>query len=141
MSRSGTRPMVRVMVRVVAAALAIGALGTMIGGCSQIYLDRRDAVGLGAGDAIAANQAVQVIDPWPPRSGNTNIVFSGQRMQAAAERYRTNTIVQPADPMAPQAVVAAPPTSSSYGNGASTGAATPNTTLVIGAPAAAAASQ
>jgi len=137
MSRSGTRP----VVRIVAAALAIGALAVTIGGCSQIYLDRRDAIALSAGDAIAANQAVQVIDPWPPRSGNTNIVFNGQRMQAAAERYRSNTIVQPVDPMAPQATVAATPTSSSYGNGTSSGAATPNTTLVIGAPAATAASQ
>ena len=136
MSRSATRP----MVRVVAAALAAGALGTMIGGCSQVYLDRRDAIALSAGDALAANEAVQVIDPWPPRSGNTNLVFNGQRMQSAAERYRTNTVVQPADPMAPQATVAATPTPA-YGNGGSSGNGTPNSTLVIGAPAAAAASQ
>ena len=138
MSRFGTRP----VVRVVAAALAVGALGATIGGCSQIYLDRRDSIALSAGDAIAANQAVQVIDPWPPRSGNTNIVFNGQRMQAAAERYRTNTVVQPVDPMGQQVSTgAAPLASSSYGNGASTGTGTPNTTLVIGAPAATAASQ
>jgi hypothetical protein len=138
MSRFGTRPVVRVL----AGALAVGALGLTIGGCSQIYLDRRDTIALSAGDGIAANQAVQVIDPWPPRSGNTNIVFNGQRMQAAAERYRSNTIVQPADPMAPQATVPAP-ASSGYGNGtsSSSGTGTPNTTLVIGAPAAAAASQ
>jgi hypothetical protein len=126
--------------RVVAAVLAVGALGATIGGCSQLYLDRRDTIALGAGDAIAANQAVQVIDPWPPHSGNTNIVFNGQRMQAAAERYRSGTVVQPVDPMAPQAAVAAAPTSS-YGNGTSSGTGTPNTTLVIGAPAATAASQ
>ena len=136
MSRFGTRP----MVRFVAAALALGALATTIGGCSQLYLDRRDAIALSAGDAIAANQAVQVIDPWPPRSGNTNIAFSGQRMQAAAERYRTNTIVPPVDPMGQQVTTgAAPLASSSYGNGASSGTGTPNTTLVIGAPAATAA--
>lgn len=137
MSRSATRP----LLRVVAAALAVGALGMTIGGCSQIYLDRRDSIALSAGDAIAANDAVQVIDPWPPRSGNTNLVFSGQRMQAAAERYRTNTVVQPVDPMAPQAAVAATPTPSSYGNGNGTSSSngTPNTALVIGAPAAAAA--
>ncbi|HZR60265.1 MAG TPA: hypothetical protein VFA80_04905 [Xanthobacteraceae bacterium] len=132
MSRSGTSP----KVRVVAAALAVGALGMTIGGCSQIYLDRRDSLALSAGDAIAANQAVQVIDPWPRRSGNTNLVFSGQRMQAAAERYRTNTVVQPVDPMAPQLAVPAAPTSSN-GNGTSSGTGAPNTTLVIGAPAAA----
>ena len=133
MSRSGTRP----AVRVVAAALAVGALGTAVGGCSQLYLDRRDAIALSAGDANAANQAVQVIDPWPRRSGNTNLVFNGQRMQAAAERYRSNTVVQPVDPMAPQAAVPAAPTSSTYGNNGSSSTGTPNTTLVIGAPAAA----
>lgn len=136
MSRSGTSPVARVL----AAALAVGALGVTIGGCSQLYLDRRDTIALSAGDAIAANQAVQVIDPWPPHSGNTNIAFNGQRMQAAAERYRSGTVVQPVDPMAPQAAVTASPTPS-YGNGTSSGSATPNTTLVIGAPAATAASQ
>lgn len=132
MSRSGTRPMVR-------GFAAVLAIGTAVGGCSQLYLDRRDSIALSAGDAIAANQAVQVIDPWPPRSGNTNLVFNGQRMQAAAERYRTNTVVPPVDPMAPQATVPVATPSSSYGNGTSSGAATPNTTLLIGAPVAAAA--
>ena len=132
MSRSGTSP----KVRVVAAALAVGALGMTIGGCSQIYLDRRDSLALSAGDASAANQAVQVIDPWPRRSGNTNLVFNGQRMQAGAERYRTNTVVQPVDPMAPQ-LFTATPASPSNANGASSGSSLPNTTLVIGAPAAA----
>ena len=132
MSQFGIRP----MVRVVAAVLAVGALGWTVGGCSQIYLDRRDSLALSAGDAIAANQAVQVIDPWPPRSGNTNVVFNGQRMQAAAERYRTNTVVQPVDPMAPQTSVPLAP-ASSYGSGTSSGTGAPNSTLVIGAPAAA----
>lgn len=135
MSRSGTRPMLRGF----AAVLAIGAFGMAVGGCSQLYLDRRDSIALSAGDAIEANHAVQVIDPWPPRSGNTNLVFNGQRMQSAAERYRTNTVVQPVDPMAPQAAVPAAAPSSSYGNGTSSGTATPNTTLLIGAPVAAAA--
>jgi hypothetical protein len=133
MSRFGTRP----KARAVAAALALGTLGVTVGGCSQIYLDRRDSLALGAGDAIAANQAAQVIDPWPPRSGNTNLVFDGQRMQAAAERYRTNTVVAPGDPMAPQVIVPVATTSSSNGNGSSSTATAPNTTLVIGAPAAA----
>lgn len=135
MSRSGTRPMVRAG----AAAVAVAALGMTIGGCSQLYLDRRDSMALSAGDAVAGNEAVQIIDPWPPRSGNTNLVFNGQRMQAAAERYRTNTVVLPVDPMAPQLTAPAAPASSTYGNSGSSGAATPNTTLVIGAPAAAAA--
>ena len=134
MSRSGTRPMVRAG----AAAVAVAALGMTIGGCSQLYLDRRDSLALSSGDAIAGDEVVQVIDPWPPRSANTNLVFNGQRMQAAAERYRTNTVVQPVDPMAPQ-LFTATPVSPSNGSGTSSSNGTPNTTLVIGAPAAAAA--
>ena len=45
---------------------------------------------LSAGDAMAANQVMQMNDPWPAHSGNTNIAFNGQRMQSAVERYRTN---------------------------------------------------
>lgn len=84
--------------RLVAAALAVAALGTSLGGCSQMYFDRREGVALGAGDAIAANEAMQTIDPWPARSANPNIAFNGQRMQSAIERYRTNNVTQPVDP-------------------------------------------
>ncbi|MGC2122517.1 MAG: hypothetical protein WA652_06650, partial [Xanthobacteraceae bacterium] len=64
----------------------------------QPYLERRDTVVLGAGDAVAANTVEQMVDPWPPESGNKNIGFNGQKMQSAAERYRTGKIIPPADP-------------------------------------------
>jgi hypothetical protein len=130
MSRSRTRR----LARVVAAAVAAATLGPALGGCAQIYWDRRDAIGLSTGDAIAANEAVQTIDPWPAASANTNIVTNGQRMQAAAERYRTNKVIQPLDPMTMQ--VAATPTQSSSSNGDTPGNSTSNTTIVVGAPAA-----
>ena len=98
MSQSRTRR----VARVVAAAVAAATLGTSLGGCSQLYWDHRDAIAPSAGDAIAANEAEQTIDPWPPFSRNPNLPFNGQRMQVAAERYRTNTVIQPGDPMAPQ---------------------------------------
>ena len=129
MCRSRTRR----VARVVAAAVAAATLGTALGGCSQLYWDRRDAIGLSAGDAIAANEAEQTIDPWPPLSGNPNLAFNGQRMQAAAERYRTNTVVQPLDPMTMQ--VAASPTQSSTTSGGTPNNSTSNTTIVVGAPA------
>ena len=40
-----------------------------------------------------------MIDPWPAHSGNTNIAANGQRMQSAVERYRTNKVILPVDPM------------------------------------------
>jgi hypothetical protein len=94
------RPRTEFAARLLAAGAAIAALGTALGGCSDLYFDRRDQIALGAGDAIAANEAQQVIDPWPPHSGNPNIAFNGQRMQAAIERYRQGKVVQAADSQA-----------------------------------------
>jgi hypothetical protein len=70
------------------AALALGAL-TLLGGCTDMYLDRRDSVSFAAGDAPAANKVTHMIDPWPARAGDRSIAFDGERMQTAAERYRT----------------------------------------------------
>ncbi len=131
MSRSRTRR----LARVVAAATAAATLGPMLGGCSELYWDRRDAIGLSAGDAIAANEAAETIDPWPPASGNTNLAFNGQRMQIAAERYRTGAGIQPGDPMAMQAVVVPTPPPSSSNNGTPNNSSTSTTTVNIVAPA------
>ena len=72
------------------AVLALAA--PLLGACTDMYLDRRDTVSFGAGDAVAVNKITQMIDPWPPYAGNRNIAFDGERMAAAAERYRTNKV-------------------------------------------------
>jgi len=41
-----------------------------------------------------------MVDPWPSRSGNTNIAFNGQKMQSAVERYRTDKVTPPVSPFA-----------------------------------------
>ena len=81
--------------RTIAAAVA---LGSMLTGCSDLYYDRRDTIALSGGDAIAANKIAQMVDPWPPHSGNTNIATNGQKMQSAVERYRTNKVIPPVNP-------------------------------------------
>ena len=73
-------------------------LGTMLTGCSDLYYDRRDTIALSGGNAVAANEIAQMVDPWPPHSGNTNIATNGQKMQAAVERYRTNKVTPPVNP-------------------------------------------
>ncbi len=75
-------------------AVVIG-LGAILGGCSDIYYDRRETVALGAEDHIATNRALQMVDPWPRDVGNKNIAFNGERMQAASERYRHNRVIPP----------------------------------------------
>jgi hypothetical protein len=91
MFRSGTN----VGSRIIAATVILASL---LAGCSSdIYFDRRDTIGFGAGDAVAANAAEQTVDPWPRRSNNNNLTFNGMRMQHAVECYRYNAVTPPAD--------------------------------------------
>ena len=77
------------------ALAAVVALGAMLGGCSDIYWDRRETVALGANDAVESNKAVHMVDPWPPHSANRNIAFNGERMQGAVQRYRHHEVIAP----------------------------------------------
>ena len=136
MCQSKTKP----RSRLIAATVAGAALGAMLGGCSDLYTDRRDKIGLSAGDAISANMAMQTNDPWPAHSGNTNLAFNGQKMQTAAERYRTNTPWLPVDiggvpvgtasPPAQQ-TLAVPPGGASTAPVAGIGAGTTTTTTTV----------
>jgi hypothetical protein len=74
--------------------LALAAT-VLLGACTDMYLDRRDTVSFAAGDAVAANKVAHMADPWPARAGDRNIGFDGERMQSAAERYRTNKVIPP----------------------------------------------
>jgi hypothetical protein len=75
--------------------ILIAMAGGMLGGCSDIYYDRRDTISLATGDAVAANKTAQMVDPWPAYSVKRDIAFNGERMQTAAERYRTGRVIPP----------------------------------------------
>jgi hypothetical protein len=75
-------------------ALALVALLATLAGCSE-YLDRRETISLGGGDAVATNEATQMVDPWPRDSADRNIAFNGAKMETAVERYRTNKVIPP----------------------------------------------
>jgi hypothetical protein len=97
--------------RRVGAIAILALLGVTLAGCSTgLYLDRRDSIALGAGDAVEANKVAQVIDPWPAHSGNTNIAYNGERMQSAVERYRHELVTPPIDPMMMQVANPTPTT-------------------------------
>jgi hypothetical protein len=83
---------------VVCKALAV-AIPVVLGGCSDIYFDRRETVALGADDHIAVNRVAQMVDPWPHNVANKNIAFSGDRIQPAVERYRRHEIIRPVSPI------------------------------------------
>jgi hypothetical protein len=99
MSRPKIERRIKRILPAIAAAIAVGGV---LAGCSDIYYARRDSIALSAGDAIAANEVEQMFDPWPPHSGNTGIAFNGQKMQSAVERYRTDAVTPPVDPLALQ---------------------------------------
>jgi len=60
----------------------------MISGCNDQYWRRSDSIYLNHGDAVRSNIAVQVQDPWPKGSDNTNIPMDPVKAQAAIECYR-----------------------------------------------------
>ncbi len=97
MYRLRTEPGLARALRALAVAVT---LGIVVAGCSNLYYDRRDTIALGAGDAVAANAVEQMVDPWPRYSGDVNVPFDGQRMQAAVERYRLNKVTPAADSQA-----------------------------------------
>jgi uncharacterized membrane protein YgcG len=71
-------------------SIAAVLLGALLGGCSDLYWDRRDTVAFWAGDAPASNMAIHTVDPWPPAAAKRRLTANGELMQRAAERYRTN---------------------------------------------------
>jgi hypothetical protein len=84
------QPRIKPMRRTVGATVALIVLaGALTAGCSDIYLDRRETVALGADDHIAVNRVAQMVDPWPRYVDKREIAFSGEKMQGAVERYRT----------------------------------------------------
>lgn len=74
------------------AGLLLAALGA--GGCNE-YLDRRDTVTLGAGNANAVNKATQTINRWPRVAGEDRWLSDGERARLAAMRYRTDRVKDP----------------------------------------------
>lgn len=91
-------------------AAAAALLGVLLAGCSEhqrssvwapdsLYTERRETISPLAGDALYANSMAQAVDPWSRASANKNIAFSGERMQAASERYRTGRVIPPVNAM------------------------------------------
>ena len=95
-------------------------VAAMLGGCSDLYWDRRDTVAFWAGDAPAANVAIHTIDPWPPGAAERRHRTNGDVMQKAGERYRNNKVtpIQPIGTSSVQAT-AAPAAGAPAGGGAS----------------------
>lgn len=72
---------------IISAVLAAVACLTLAA-CDNRYIERKDTLTLGAGDAVAANAAVMTHNPWPKRSQDDRIPMDGVKAEAALVRYR-----------------------------------------------------
>lgn len=76
-------------------AAAVAAAVTLAS-CAD-YLDRRESISFGAGDAQQANLITHVVSPLPSHAADRDLVFHGERMAGAVERYRTGESAEPAE--------------------------------------------
>lgn len=90
----------------------------LLSGCTEPYMSRSDKISFSAVDAVAANKAIHVNDPWPRGSFNTNARTAGQRVLAPIEHYRDPG--QRAGPTQGGGIVANAAPTSSAGNSAAT---------------------
>jgi hypothetical protein len=67
------------------AALALPVL--LLAGCSNLYVERKDSVTFGVGDAVARNSVQQVANPTPAGAQNTRIAYSGEMGARAVRQY------------------------------------------------------
>ena len=65
---------------------AIVAGSSLLTGCAD-YLNNRDTITLGAGNAVEANLGIHAINPFPASANNTHIHVDGAKVQDAYGRY------------------------------------------------------
>jgi hypothetical protein len=67
-------------------ACILVAAAAAVSGCSE-YLDRRDSLHLGAGEAVQTNIYTHQIDPWPAHARLRDMPFNGRRFANAVDSY------------------------------------------------------
>jgi len=78
-------------------ALAAALVATILtAGCAE-YTDRRESISYTSGDAVAANKALQVIDPWDRRAAWIDIDQDGNRAVSAVDIYRSGGETESSD--------------------------------------------
>lgn len=66
------------------ATIALFAILALCAGCATEDTARMDGLTLGAGNAMAANTVMQMVDPWPAGVEDTNLI-----VPADPGKYRT----------------------------------------------------
>lgn len=72
--------------------LLAAGLAFALAGCQSTEDRRVEGLTLDAGDAIATNTALQVIDPWPAGVQNTDLVVPAERATVSTGATATTTV-------------------------------------------------
>ena len=77
--------------------LAAAGLAT---GCAD-YLNHRDTITFGVGNAVEANKAIHIQDPFPPEAQRTQIASDGKVIRRVVTQYQNGGlgVVQPSPAM------------------------------------------
>ena len=73
--------------RRIAVLAGLVVCATALAGCREDFLDRRDTVTLGVGEANAHNKAVQTRDPWPPVASARHSTTRGDQVQKVQDEF------------------------------------------------------
>lgn len=63
----------------------------LLSGCAD-YLNHRDTITFGAGNAMEANKAIHIAQPFNPQSQNTRIYADGRRVGRVMTEYNGGPI-------------------------------------------------
>ena len=74
-------------------ALAFATIS--VAGCVGPQETVNEGVTLGAGNAVAHNSALQIIDPWPPGVQDTDLVVPAERESSGTAAAATDATAQP----------------------------------------------
>ncbi len=81
-----------------AILISVLAAGVLLSSCAKDDLLRTEGPTLGAGDSIATNTALQIIDPWPAGVEDTDIVVPNSRGGDAGKPSATPAATTAANP-------------------------------------------
>ncbi|MBZ9792425.1 hypothetical protein K9B32_20265 [Rhizobium sp. 3T7] len=80
------------------ALLALSA--GLVSGCAD-YMNHRDSITFGLGNAMEANKAIHTEDPFPPEAQRTRIASDGKVIRRVVTEYQNGgtVIIQPSPAM------------------------------------------
>ncbi|MBX4924298.1 hypothetical protein [Rhizobium binae] len=88
------------MLQNVKRILLVFAAAGLATGCAD-YMNHRDTITFGAGNAVEANKAIHIRDPFPPEAQRTHIASDGRVIRRAVTQYQNGGlgVVQPSPAM------------------------------------------